>query len=58
MMKDLIAKGIKFRYEKPMQFADRVCNFIDIEDLYVKVELAELKPNWKEIKFKSYEEME
>jgi hypothetical protein len=58
MMKDLMAKDIKFRYEKPMQFADGVCNFIDIEDLCVKVELAELKPNWKEIKFKSYEDME
>lgn len=58
IMKDLMAKGIKFRHEKPMQFADGICNFIDIEDLCVTVELAELRPNWKEIRFKAYEDKE
>ena len=58
IMNDLRAKGIKFCHEKPMQFADGICNFIDIEDLCVTVELAELRPNWKEIKFKPYEDRE
>jgi len=56
VMKALQKDGIAFRHERPVQFADGICNFIDMPELCMTIELAELRPNWKEIKFKPYED--
>ena len=55
VMKMLQKEGIVFRHEVPQQFADGICNFIDMPELCVTIELAELRPNWKQIKFKPYD---